>query len=311
MYASLFNSEAFLAATLFFERLIQKEEHVCTLIKTCQDDPTLSLDLHLILEAVATEKRLESKLGYKDENVLSLHHMVTTAIAAAIRHGILNTIRDCDKLPAIPDYIPSHFAGRGIIQYFEKFDAEIHSYGKKFPTSPRITAYHPYRRTPTPRCSKCKKMGHIRKNCSDYQCGGCLWWGPGHTTPNCETKKKSDKAWEWEKNMRPAGYDTTTGTQMWKKKTYDWTGVPILRNEDWYTPRKQPEFVDLTSPSPPSSPPFSPSMPPLAPPTPPSSPLYNPYSPTTHPSPLFDLEDLVSDFDSVTSSSGNIGDIEV
>ncbi|EDR13215.1 uncharacterized protein LACBIDRAFT_322715 [Laccaria bicolor S238N-H82] len=290
MYTSLFNSESFLAATLFIECLVQKEEHICTLIKTCHDDPTLSLDLHLILEAIATEKHLKGKLGYKDESVLSLHHMVTTAIAAAIRHGILNTIRDCDKLPAVPDYIPSHFAGRGIIQYFEKFDAEIHAYGKKFPTSTCITAHHPYRRTPTPRCSKCKRLGHIR-----------------HTTPNCETKKKSDKAWEWEKNMRPAGYDTMTGTQMWKERIYDWTRVPIHRNEDWNTPRKQPEFVDLTSPSPPSSP----SMQPLFPPTPPSSPSYNPYSPMTHPSPLFDLKDLVSDFDSITSSSGNISDIEV
>ncbi|EDR10896.1 uncharacterized protein LACBIDRAFT_324888 [Laccaria bicolor S238N-H82] len=307
MYASLFNSESFLAATLFIECLVQKEEHICTLIKTCQDNSTLSLHLHLILEAIATEKRLESKLGYKDENILSLHHMVTTTIAAAIRHGILNTIRDCDKLPTVPDYIPSHFAGQGIIQYFEKFDAEIHTYRKKFPTSPRITTYHPYRHTPTRHCLKCKRLGHICKDCSDYQCGGCFWWGPGHITPNCERKKEADKAWEWEKRMNAAGYDMKTGAQMWKEKVYSWTGVPILRNEDCNTPRKQPKFVDLVSPLPPSLP----SMPPLFPPTPPSSPLYNPYSPMTHPSPLFDLEDLVSDFDSITSSSNNIGDIEV
>ncbi|EDR02941.1 uncharacterized protein LACBIDRAFT_331957 [Laccaria bicolor S238N-H82] len=290
MYTSLFNSESFLAATLFIERLVQKEEHVCTLIKTCQDNPTLSLDLHLILEAVATEKHLEGKLGYKDENVLSLHHMVTTAIAAAIR--------------------PSSPLSLTISQYFEKFDGKIHAYGKKFPTSPHITAYHPYRCSPTPRCSKCKRLGHIRKihkNCSDYQCGGCLWWGPGHTTPNCERMKEADKAWEWEKQMNPTGYDMKIGTQMWKERIYDWTGVPILRNEDWNTPRKQPEFVDLTSPLPPSSP----AVLPLFPPTPPSSPLYNPYSPMTHPSPLFNLKDLVSDFDSITSSSGNISDIEV
>ncbi|EDR08345.1 uncharacterized protein LACBIDRAFT_326716 [Laccaria bicolor S238N-H82] len=136
MYTSLFNSESFLTTTLFIERLIQEEKHIYALIDTCQNDSTLSLHLHLILEAVATEKHLEGKLGYKDENVLSLHTMVITAIAAAIRHGILNTIRDCDKLPAVPDYIPSHFAGQGIIQYFKKFDAEIHTYGKKFLTSP-------------------------------------------------------------------------------------------------------------------------------------------------------------------------------
>jgi hypothetical protein len=133
MYASLFNSESFLAATLFIERLVQNEDHVFNIIDQCQNDPTLSLDLHIILEAIATEKRLEGKLGYKDGNVLSLHTIVTTTITAAIQHGIINTIRDCDKLPVIPDYIPSHFTGQGIIQYFEKFDAEIHTYGKKFP----------------------------------------------------------------------------------------------------------------------------------------------------------------------------------
>jgi hypothetical protein len=148
--------KSFVAATLFIERLLQNEDHVFNIIDQCQNDPTLSLDLQLILEAATTEKQLEDKLGYKDDNVLRLHTIVVTAIAAAIRHGILNTIRDSKKLPVVPDYIPSHFAGQGIVQYFEKFDAQIHAYGKKFPTSPRITAYHPYRRTPTPRCSKCK-----------------------------------------------------------------------------------------------------------------------------------------------------------
>ena len=71
-------------------------------------------------------------------------------------------------------------------------------------------------------------------------------------------------------------------------------------------PKKRPEIINLTSLLP------SPSIPPLFPPTPPLSPLYNPYSPTTHPSPLLDFEDLVSNFNSVTSSSssGNVGDIE-
>ena len=85
---------------------------------------------------------------------------------------------------------------------------------------------------------------------------------------------------------------------------YGWNGVPDIPNSAWNTPENQPEVIDLTSPSP------SPS---LLPPTPPSSPLYYPFSPLTHPSPLFDLEDLVSDFDSVASSYSslsNVGDIE-
>jgi hypothetical protein len=312
MYASIFNTESFVAATLFIERLLQNEEHVFNIIDQCQNDPTLSLDLHLILEAAATEKQLEDKLGYKDSNVLRLHTIVITAIAAAIRHGILNTIRDSKKLPVVPDYIPSHFAGQGIIQYFEKFDAEIHAYGKKFPTSPRITSFHPYRRTPTFRCSKCKKQGHVRRNCSDYQCQRCLWWGPGHTTPNCQTR---DNRWGKETDTtpeyRPWGYDTKTGNQRWKA-IYKWAGVTTIPNEEWNTPKKEPEVIDLTSPSPPSSP----SMPPLFPPTPPSSPLYQPWSPSQL-TPLLDLSDLISDFDSVTSTNssisdlGNVGDIEV
>jgi hypothetical protein len=107
MYASIFNTESFTAATLFVECLLQNEDHVFNLIDQCQNNSTLSLNLHVILEAVRTEKRLKDKLGYKDDNVLSLHTIVTIAIAAAIRHGILNTIRDCDKLPVVPDYIPA------------------------------------------------------------------------------------------------------------------------------------------------------------------------------------------------------------
>jgi hypothetical protein len=253
MYASIFNTESFVAATLFIERLFQNENHVFNLIDHCQNDPTLSLDLQLILEAAATEKQLEDKLGYKDDNVLRLHTIVITAIAAAIQHGILNTIRDSKKLPVVPDYIPSHFAGQGIVQYFEQFDAQIHNYGKKFPTSPRITAYHPYRRTPTPRCSKCKKLGHIRKNCSDYQCGGCLWWGPGHTTPNCETRKEAERVWEHKrKAYQPWGYDEKTGEQRWKA-IRAWAGVVTIPNEEWDSPKKEPEVIDLTSPSPPPS----------------------------------------------------------
>ena len=88
-----------------------------------------------------------------------------------------------------------------------------------------------------------------------------------------------------------------------EKNAYGWNGVPDIPNSAWNTPVEHPEVIDLTSPSPPPS---------LLPPTPPTSPLYCPFSPVTYPSPLFDLEDLVSDFDSVASYSSldNVGDIE-
>jgi hypothetical protein len=84
MYASIFNTESFVAATLFIERLLQNEDHIFNIIDQCQNDPTLSLNLQLILEAAITEKQLKGKLGYKDDNVLRLHTIVVTAIAAAI-----------------------------------------------------------------------------------------------------------------------------------------------------------------------------------------------------------------------------------
>jgi hypothetical protein len=161
MYASIFNTESFIAATLFIERLLQNEDHIFNIIDQCQNDSTLSLDLHLILEAIKTEKNLEDKLGYKDNNVLSLHTIVITAIAAAIQHGIINTIRDCDKLPVVPDYIPSHFAGSGILRYFEQFDTQIHSYGKKAPPSSHTASYHPYQRIPIRRWSGTYHPYHI------------------------------------------------------------------------------------------------------------------------------------------------------
>jgi hypothetical protein len=132
-------------------------------------------------------------------------------------------------------------------------------------------------------------------------------------TSNCKTKKEANRAWEKEKyrntqGYKPWGYDVKTGDQQWKA-IYTWAGVTTIPNKEWDTPKEQPEVIDLTSPSPPSSP----SMPPLFPPTPPSSPLYHPWSPTQL-TPLLNLSDLVSDFNSVTSSVsdlGNVGDIEV
>ena len=180
MYACNFNTDSFLFATLFIERLIQNDDNVFNLIDTCKNDPTLTLDLHLILEAANTEKQLEDKLGYKDRNVLSLHIILTTAIAAAIRHGIINTIRDSLELPVVPDYIPSHFEGKGIVQYFEEHNTNIHSYGMKAPTSRKLNRYHPYQHTNLRKCSKCQRLRHVQKDCCDYQCTECQQWGPGH-----------------------------------------------------------------------------------------------------------------------------------
>ena len=158
MYACNFNTDSFLAATLFIKRLIQNDDNMFNLIYTCKNDPTLTLNLHLILEAMNTKKQLEDKLGYKDRNILSLHIILTTAIAAAIRHGIINTIRDYPKLPVIPDYIPSHFAGQGIVQYFEELDTNIHLYGQKALTTKKPTRYHPYQCTNIRQCSKCRRL---------------------------------------------------------------------------------------------------------------------------------------------------------
>ena len=306
MYACNFNSDSFLAASLFIERLIQHEDNVFNLIDICKNDPTLTLDLHLILEAADTEKKLEDKLRYKDRNVLSLHIILTTAITAAIRHGIIHTIRDSPLLPVVPDYIPSHFVGKGIVHYLKEQDSVIHQYGEKAPTSRKLNRFHPYQRHNLHQCSKCRRLGHDRKDCPDYQCIECQAWGPGHTSPNCPIKIERDHL-QWRKEWEEAAAEWEIANKRIdkeesEKNAYGWNGVPDIPNSVWNTPEDQPEVIDLTSPSP------SPS---LLPPTSPSSPLYCPFSPLTHPSPLFDLEDLVSDFDSVASSSlSNVSDIE-
>ena len=180
----------------------------------------------------------------------------------------------------------------------------------KAPTSRKLNHYHPYQCTNICRCSKCKRLGHIRKDCCDYQCTECQLWGPGHTTPNCPIKQERDNQ-QWKKEWEEASVKweiTNRKIDEEKKESlgdcYGWNRVPIIPNSAWNTPKEQPEVIDLTSPLPP---PF------LFPPTPPSSPVYCPFSPITYPSPLLDLEDLVSDFYSVASSYsslGNVSDIE-
>jgi len=207
MSSSLFNSASFRYTLTFIKCLLQKEDNVFDLIDLCHDDPTLSLDLHIILEAIETEKLLEDSLGCNNDATLNLHTIVTTSIAAAIRHGILDVIRDSDKF-FVPDFIHTRFTGRGIINYFKKFNVHIHSYG----TGGKCPTYQPYPKcrpsssnsSTSPicsHCSKCKKAGHFCRNCTNYFCQGCYSWGPGHTQPNCPTVKAAKVAEqeEWNK----------------------------------------------------------------------------------------------------------------
>jgi len=293
MSSTLFNSASFRYTLTFIERLLQKEDNVFDLIDLCHDDPTLSLNLHIILEAIEMEKLLEDSLGCNNDATLNLHTIITTSIA--------DVIRDSDKF-FVPDFIHTRFAGRGIINYFKKFSAHIHSYG----TGGKCPTYQPYpKRRPSSsdsstspvrgRCSKCKKVGHFRRNCSNYFCQGCYSWGPGHTLPNCPTTKAAKMAEqkEWDKfcdrNNDWGKREGAPWVPVNPQPTWTWTGVQVAPNEEWTKPQ---EVIDLTSPSP------SPSAPP--------------------PSPLSSLPSLISEFGD--SSSGyasslllelaDVGDIE-
>jgi len=110
MSSALFNSASFRYTLTFIERLLQKEDNVFNLVDLCHNNPTLSLNLHIILEAIEMEKLLEDSLGCGNDATLNLHTIVTTSITAAIRHGILDVIRDSDKF-LVPDFIYTRFAG--------------------------------------------------------------------------------------------------------------------------------------------------------------------------------------------------------
>ena len=88
------------------------------MVSECKNDPTLTLDLQIILEAKQLELQLTTKEKYWDPNTSSANTILKTVIAAAIQHGILNIIKDSRKLPLIPSNITNHqFAGHGIINY--------------------------------------------------------------------------------------------------------------------------------------------------------------------------------------------------
>jgi len=99
---SAFNSTSFTTATIYLHNLLMEEEHIVTLIDLCQNDLTLILDLQLILEAIANEKRFEEITGYT-KPVFSMYNITITTIAATIHHGILDAIRNLGKLPLTPD----------------------------------------------------------------------------------------------------------------------------------------------------------------------------------------------------------------
>ena len=90
---STFNSASFTTATIYLHNLFREEEHIITLIDLCQNDPTLVLDLQLILEAVANEKRLEEITRYT-KIVFSMYIITITTITAAIHHSILDAVRN-------------------------------------------------------------------------------------------------------------------------------------------------------------------------------------------------------------------------
>jgi len=229
---STFNSASFITATIYLclRNLLREEEHIITLIDLCQNDPTLALNLQLILESVANKKRLEEIAGYT-KPIFSMYNITITAIAAAIRN--------LGNLPLIPNATPTCFAGRGIVNYFHYYDLTIHTYGK-------ARAHHvkqqprPHRQ-PVHRCSKCKGPGHIRRNCGAYQCAGCQEWGPGHTAPNCPiSHKEARETWErteeWAKAMEEWGMNNKTHWERWANAIKTWEGVPDIPNEAWRTP---------------------------------------------------------------------------
>jgi len=248
MSSTLFNSTSFQYALTFIECLLQKENNIFNLIDLCHDDPTLSLDLHIILEAIKTEKLLKDNLGCNNDATLNLHTIVTTSIAAAIRHGILDVIRDSEEF-FIPDFIRTHFAGQGIINYFKKFNTHIHSYG----TGGKCPTYQPYPKcrpssfdsSTSPshgRCSKCKRKGHFHRNCSDYFCQGCYSWGPGHTQPNCPMVKaaKAAEQKEWDefrhRNNNWGKCEGAPWVPVDPRPKWMWTRVSVIPNKEWTKP---------------------------------------------------------------------------
>ena len=118
MSSTLFDSASFSTALLFIEKIFNEEKYIHALVSECKNDPTLTLDLQIILEAKQLELQLTTKEKYWDPNTSSANTILKTVIAAAIQHGILNIIKDSRKLPLIPSNITNHqFAGHGIINY--------------------------------------------------------------------------------------------------------------------------------------------------------------------------------------------------
>jgi len=80
MSSMLFNSTSFQYTLTFIKRLLQKEENIFNLIDLCHNDPTLNLNLHVILEAIKTEKLLEDSLVCNNDTTLNPHSIITTSV---------------------------------------------------------------------------------------------------------------------------------------------------------------------------------------------------------------------------------------
>ena len=217
MSLSLFDSASFSTTLLFVEKIFNKEKYIRALVSECKNDPTLTLNLQIILEAKQLELQLTTKEKYWDPNMSSANTILKTAIAAAIRHGILNVIKESGKLPLIPTNITNHqFTRRGIINYLRHYPSKIEEYLPKFVSFDWKP--HPYptkSRFARRRCSKCKKMGHIRQNCPIIK------------------KAKEDSQWE--------------GPNPWSPWIKAWAGNVAIPNEDWNTPPSSPSSTTAKS----------------------------------------------------------------
>ena len=217
MSSTLFDSASFTTALLFIEKIFNEAKYNHALVSECTNDPTLTLNLQIILEAKQLELQLMAKEKYWDLNTSSANTILKTAIAAAIRHGILNVIKESGKLPLIPTDITIHrFAGCGIINYLRHYPSKIEEYLPKFISFDYKP--HPYptkSRFACRRCSKCKKMGHIRQNCPIIK------------------KAKEENQWK--------------GSNPWSPWIKAWAGNVTIPNEDWNTPPSSPSSTTTES----------------------------------------------------------------
>jgi len=79
MPSSQFQTDAFSSAINYIRELFKNYQNISNLVDICYPDPTLSLNLILITEAIANKKNLTENLGYQQATFSS-----SLIIAAAI-----------------------------------------------------------------------------------------------------------------------------------------------------------------------------------------------------------------------------------